>query len=488
MSFSIRDGCDVRGRLFPPHEIGKQVADMDMGPWISSLVLKALQNAQFATDDFMGKVDAYVSIPELIQATAYYATVMGYSPSWESAPSPNFDEFERRSCVYKAVMKKVDNWSTRKGQKKLAAVRKAIRVSVTDKMTSVCGRRDPLGVFGQTDDDVASIYRDTDPKKIVCKLHRLGKYAERDPRYYIHMVYRYYMNEFHKQLAAADKVLRFPRLQKVMDIKLSVGCTGSIPPEFRMYMQDAKGDITKAATLPVPSKTNSETVVYGYEFESAVPWVPVMRAKIFDMFVELSPYNSPHRFREIYPKYLVKGDEGCDQGRKRVAETLAQSIEISGLVQTLHRIESLPEGKGVVLDKVLLTDSRVADVFARYNNHPFREEGEQLRERIGFFLQESVRGIFRHIASTMPSFCNDIYTSLNIPFRTIEVFEEFCCKKSPPMKYQKTAEKVWRDFVLDVHKICCVTHAWSRRQEVKTFVEEHGSTDGYMRRVLNELE
>lgn len=461
---------------------------MELGPWISSLVLKTLQNAQFATDDFMGKVDDVVSIPELIQATVYYATVMGYSSSWEPAPSPTFDDFERRSCVYKAVMKRVDNWSTMKGQKKLAAVRKAIRVSVTDKETSVCGRRDPLGVFGQDDGDVASIFEDTDLKRIVCRLHRLGKSAERDPRYYVHMVYRFYMNEFHKQLAADDKVLRFPSLQKVMDIKLPVGCTGSIPPEFRMFLKDAKGDLTKVTTLPVPSKTKSETVVYGHEFESTVPWVPVMRAKIFDMFVEISPYSSPHLFREIYPKYLVKGDEGCEEGRKRVVETLARSVEISGLVQTLHRIESLPEGKEVVLDKVLFIDSRVTDVYTRYNNHPFREEGEQLRERIGFFLQESVRGIFRHIASKMPAFCNDIYTSLNIPFKTIEVFEDYCCKKSPPMRYQKTEEVVWRDFVLDAHKICCISHAWSRRKEVRTFVKEHGSTDAYMGRVLNELE
>ncbi|CAM9103095.1 unnamed protein product [Ectocarpus sp. 12 AP-2014] len=241
---------------------------------------------------------------------AFYAKLMGYSSSWELSPSPTFDDFERRPGVYKAMLQKVDNWATLRGGKKLSSVKKTKRMRVSDQTKKMCGKPNPLGVFGNDSADVASIYQDTDHSTIVCKLHLLGKYPEEDPRFYIHMVYRYYMNEFHKELAAADKVLRFPSYQKIMDVKDPIGGVGSTPPEFRAFLQNARGDAVYAVTLPVPSKRQANEVVYGYEFESNVPWVPVMRAKIFDLFVSLSARGTSHAFRAFYPKYLVKGDGG----------------------------------------------------------------------------------------------------------------------------------------------------------------------------------
>lgn len=486
MAFSVRGGQTSR-TPFSHREIGANISDMKMGSWISSLLRETLEGADFADNDFMGQSGDIVSIADLTEAMAYYATLMGYSASWESSPSPTFDNFERRPGIYQTLLKKVDNWSTLSGGRKLSSVKKVIRIRVGDKTNKMCAKPNPLGVFVGSGKDMANIYTETNHKTIVYKLHRLGKYPEEDPRFYIHMVYRYYMNEFHKTLAADGKVLRFPSMQKIMDIMEPMDCVESTPPEFRMFLQNARGNTVNAVTLPVPSRTTTNEVVYGYNFESAVPWVPVVRAMIFDMFTDLNARDSSNTFRQFYPKYLIKGDGGCETGKKAVVEALARSIEMKDLVEVLDSVQSISQEAMELLDNTLSVDSRVAGVFPRYTSHPFLGEGEQLQERVGFLLQDSVRGVFRRISSKTSSFYNDIYSSLRVPFVTMEVFKEYCTTKTF-MTYKRRDDKVWRSFIIDMKKICCVFHAWSRRSDVNQFVEENGSVDGYLSRVLEKLE
>lgn len=452
-----------------------------MGSWISSLLRSALQREGFADNDFMGQSGDIVSIAELVEAMAFYATTMGYSPAaWEPTPSPTFDNFARRPGVYKTLLKKIDNWATLNGCKKLSSVKKLIRIRVSDKMKKMCEKPNALGVFGNSA-DMATIYGDTDHKSIIHSLHLLGKYPEKDPRFYIHMVYRYYMNEFHKQLANEDKVLRFPSIQKILDITKPIDCIGAIPAEFRTFVKSSRGNSVSTVTIPVPSKTNANDVVYTYNFEAAVPWVPVMRAMIFDLFVNL---NS--RFREIYPRYLVRGEGGCEKGNRAVVAALARSIEIKDLVQTLQDFQSVSVYTKDLLDRMLSIDSRVADIFPRYNSHPFLGEGEQLHERLGFLHQDSIRGVFRRIASKTSDFCTDIYSGLKIEFKTIEVFKEYCTTKTF-MAFKRRDEGEWRQFIVDTRKICCILHAWSRKSDADEFVKEYGCGDRYLCRILEEL-
>lgn len=86
----------------------------------------------------------------------------------------------------------------------------------------------------------------------------------------------------------------------------------------------------------------------------------------------------------------------------------------------------------------------------------------------------------------MLSFCNHIYSSLSISYVTMDVFTEFCTTKIS-MKYQRRDEEVWRNFTIDTHKICSILHAWRRKGEIDAFMDEHGSTDGYLSNVLEEL-
>lgn len=167
-------------------------------------------------------------------------------------------------------------------------------------------------------------------------------------------------------------------------------------------------------------------------------------------------------------------------------DALARSIEINDLSQTLDRIGNVSPATRV-LDLAIEIDVGITGVFSRYNSHPFRSPDEQLRERLGFFLQESVRGVFRSIAKKMPSFCNDIYANLAVSYVTMDVFNEFCRTKSS-MNYQRRDEDVWRVFVNDMQKICSNFHAWSREGEVSRFMDENGTTDDHLKNVLAELE
>lgn len=479
-------GNEATRRPFSHKEISKTILDMDMGSWISSLLRETLQDADFANDDFMGQSGDIVSILELVQALAYYATTLGYSPTWELSPSPTFDDFGRRPAVYKRMVKKVDVWSTPMGGKKLAAVKKNLRARVSDKTTKMmCGKPSPLGVFDDAA-DMKRIYSDTDLKRVVYDLHGLGKYPEKDPRFYVHMIYRYYMSEFHKELADDHKVLRFPSIQKIMDVTMPVDCIGLVPSEFRMFLKSSRGNKISAVTLPVPSKTKVNEVVYGYTFESTVLWVPVMRARIFNMFVELSSRDCSQEFKQIYPKYLIKGEGGCQRGNNTVTDALARSIEMRDLGKTIDGFRTVCQETIDFLHKIVSTDSRVTGIYQRYNNHPFVSQGEQLHERLGFLLQDSIRGVFRKIAKKIRSFCNDIYSSLGIEYKTHDVFVEYCTTKTS-MCFKRRGEEVWRKFIIDMRKIFCILHAVSRKAEVDQFVEEYGSMDGYLSSIVQKI-
>jgi len=470
------------------HQLRQAISDMQMGSWISSLVFATLNGVEFATDDFVGKSDDVVSIPNLIQSLVYHAVAMGYSPSWEStssASSSTFDDFERRSCVYAALCKKVENRTTIKGGKKLACIKRIVRERVSQRKESVCAKPDSLQVLGSEAKDMASIYTETDLKTFFCNLHRLGNYPEENPRYYIHMVYRYYMNRLHRKVADDNEVLRFPSIQKVMDVKVPVNSVGSMPPEFTMFLKHAKGNNVTVVTLPVPSKETANEVVYKYAFEKVVMWVPAMRSRIFNVFTELESRDSRQVAKEIYPRYLVKGEGGCEEGNRKMVSALARSIEMNDLIQTLSSANKVSSHTQALLRRVLAINHRVADIFPRYNNHPFLAEGEQLRERLGFLLQDSVRAVFRSIAKKM-SFCANIYSGLGMSYTAMGAFEEYCTTKNF-MKYGQRSESTWRQFVVDVRKICCVLHAWSRKGDVDEFVRKYASADNYLKCVLRDL-
>ncbi|CAM9207579.1 unnamed protein product [Pylaiella littoralis] len=433
----------------------------------------------------MGPRGDIVSTSDLVRSMAYHAAAAGYSPELEyfEKVSPTFSDIEGSPDVYRDMLRRVESYATLAGGKKVVAAKKAIRVGVSARMAEMRGRPGGPGVFAEDAADMESLFADTDHKKVICKLHRLGRYPEDNPRFYIHMVYRYYTNDAHNALADEGKVLRYPSLQKTMDVKHPVDCVGSTPPEFRMFLRESKGHPVPVASLPVPSKTRANEVVYGYDFESAVPWVPAIRAKIHNMFADLKATGS-QAFRQVYPGYLLKG-AGRESGNKTVLDALARSIEMGDLARALDGIVNNAVATRV-LDRAILVDRGITEVVCSYNRHPFRSSGEQLRERLGFFLQDSVRGVFRSAARRIPSFCEILYTSLGIPCVTMDAFDEFCRSKNA-MNYRLRDEDAWRIFIIDLQKICFIFHARSRADEVSRFMSENGSGDGYLRRVLSTL-
>lgn len=483
MEYTSRGGVTSYRECISPREISKTIADMDMGPWISSIIEDALHSADLGDNDFMGKKGDTVSISDIVEAMAYYAAVTGYSTAWESNSSSVFENFGRRPGVYETLTRKLENVSTQNGNKKLTGVKKCIRVRVSDKAKTMSGKPSPVGVFVDGADDIAEIYYVTENAEFINSLHKLGECSQENPRFYVHMIFRYYMNDFHKKMADQGQVLRFPSILKIMDIKNPYVCTLSIPSEFRMFIKSARGDKVSTVTLPVPSKSKADEVIYGYDFESAVPWVPVMRARIFEVFNVLCSTESAEVLRQIYPACLLKGNEW----NSVVVDALAKSIEMEHLVQTLDGLRGTSPDAKIFFEKVLVVDARVANVYTRYNQHLFEAEGEQLPERVGFFAQESVRGIFYKIATSMSSFCNDMYTSLNIKFATVDLFVEYCTTKNF-MTYKKRGDECWRDFVINMQKICCVLNAWNRRLEVDRFLRENGTTDGILRSAIEKFD
>ena len=164
---------------------------------------------------------------------------------------------------------------------------------------------------------------------------------------------------------------------------------------------------------------------------------------------------------------------------------MAKNIEMGNLVKHLEKIgdTSVRAISDVMNNKDC---AEIISVFTRYNHHVFNAEGEQLRERRGFFLHSEVRGIFQSITKIFPSFCNDIYTTLSIQRETIEEFYDYCSKKSM-RKLSVDEEDTWRKFILILERICLVFHVLSRKEEVGDFIVHYGSTDGYFREMIRRI-
>lgn len=109
-----------------------------------------------------------------------------------------------------------------------------------------------------------SLFRLDDPLEFIERLQSLGDHPQDDPRYYVHMVFRYFLSELHQCLACRGEVMQFPSLQKVLDAKHKVSSRASLPSEFRSFMKNTAGkDAPVVVSLPVPSKTVPNKVACG---------------------------------------------------------------------------------------------------------------------------------------------------------------------------------------------------------------------------------
>lgn len=447
---------------------------MGVSTWVSSLVEGVIKNAKFNHSDFMGNDQSVVSVDDIVFSMMFYAFKTGRPGRDTQWDDECYQDFNRREKTFDRLLKKVENFSTKDGNKKISSVKKEIRSTVESREISTKAPLDTLGVFVDTP-EMGDILFSSTPKEMVESLHLLGNFPEDDPRYYVHTIFRYQMNELHHVLCENKKVMRFPSIQRWMDISIPVGCIMNLPPEFRSFMKQIGGSHLPVVSLPVPSKEKKNSVVYGYTFET-VPWVQIMRQEIFRIFSEWKNSAST-TFLDVYPEHLILGNPK----NKVITEAIAKSTEMRNLKQTY---ESLKGVDMKTFSDIIVIFPEVVNIFCLYKNKSFEAPGEQLRERRGFFMHSLVRGVFKKIPKKFPGFCNDVYSTLSISCETIDEFYTYCSSKNM-RRFTTDDHELWRTFLFAMERICLVFHTVSRVTEVEEFYSKYGTPDAFVKEMFS---
>lgn len=482
--------------VYSENDVLDSVASIGVGPWVASLVQESVNSVQFNKRDFKGtdsiipmkKTESVIPIEEMVAAMSYFAFKCGISGPDTEWDGDCYRHFRERSKTFEKTLARVEYRTTKQAFRKIAQIKKKIREGVEERENrqrklvgngTGAGAGTP-GVFAGVP-EMESLFRLDDPLEFIERLQSLDDHPQDDPRYYVHMVFRYFLSDLHQCLADRGEVMRFPPLRQVLDAKHKVSSRSSLPPEFRSFMKNTGGKAAPVVvSLPVPSKTVPNQVVYGYYFES-VPWVWALRKKIYESF---SGWKDPtsRAFADIYPECLLSGSSSNDT----VRNALAKSHEMDGVRDCIARVDDVLAQK---LQDAVAEFPEVAAVYTRYcSSNMFDAPGEQLTARQGFFNMSANRRAFQDLIKNSSSLaCEDIFGALSMSFDTIDIFSDYCTVGRRPLSYDKRDEDVRRAFVCDMERICYTLHCFPKKAEVDLFFAEHNSTDEYLCGVLSSL-
>jgi len=138
----------------------------------------------------------------------------------------------------------------------------------------------------------------------ILEMHKKGRAAQDHPDYYLHMIFRHYMNKFHKEAESRGMVTSRQYIS-ILDHLYPVGC--SKPPiEFVEFIDMIECTDTDIPNTPIPAKgCSKECIVSEVNFEGLFG-ISQQRDSIFRSF---------RRWKErlnngdnmVYPKYLQAG-------------------------------------------------------------------------------------------------------------------------------------------------------------------------------------
>lgn len=339
----------------------------------------------------------------------------------------------RRKKFYKKKIERVEHSLTPRGMKKLNDARKTLRMHI-EASRKQSERSEKLPPIPKTE------LFDDGPDVFIRKMHEWGNFPIDDRRYYLHMVFRYYFKRYHDQAVAAGTVIPHPSYQYILDTLHPNDCANRFPPEFRRFMDDSSGRTIVTVSLPVPLKGSATEVTYDYNFE-AIPHVSTLRRKI-----EAITRDWVTERHKVYPSYLCKGDKQNDP----VVERECYSRKICVVKRGLQRLGD------VDLEFLHSIGTKVPAAFVAYDEymlHEFKTAGEQLKERMGFFMMSKYRGIFYALEES--SLVENLFVATGAGMEVFVSFQTFCTQKvrGKTMEFEKD-ESLGRALLMVLVDIC----------------------------------
>lgn len=359
-----------------------------------------------------------------------------------------------RKKYFKSKVDKIENALTPRGLKKLNDARKGLRIHMenANKYTQRC--KEPPNI--QKDPLIENYGFDDGPQPFILKMHNWGKFPLEDCRYYLHMVFRYFFKEYHDSAVAAGVVLEHPSYQFILDHLYPNDSANKFPPEFRRFLVDSSKRYIKTVSLPVPEKGSATNVEYGLNFEHNLA-VCAARQKIQWVMTDWKRRLKNGDY-EVYPPYLLVGNEM----NSYITERLSFSCKVKEILEQLHRLEHSGVDESS-LDKILLRCPKAGKAYGEYTSHRFKSGGEQLNERMGFFMRPGYRQIFYAIEEE--GIEEDLFKATGSGMEVFLSFQAFCSPKKhrqTPMPHEKE-EGMKRYLLMTIVDVCSLFYAFTNR-------------------------
>ena len=351
----------------------------------------------------------------------------------------------RRKTFSKKKVERVEHSLTPAGMKKLSDARKILRMHV-EASRKKSQRSEELPPIPK--EPLTEHYGfDDGPDEFIRKMHEWGNFPVHDRRYYLHMVFRYYFKRYHDQAVAAGAVIPHPSYQYILDTLYPNDCANRFPPEFRRFLDDSSGRTIVTVSLPVPLKGSATEVTYVYNFEAS-PYVSTLRRKI-----EAITREWVTEAYEVYPCYLRKGNPHNDA----VVERECYSRKIRAVKGGLRRLAD------VNLEFLESVGAKVPAAFVAHDEymlHEFKTRGEQLKERMGFFMMSKYRRIFFELEQA--ALVETLFVASGAGMEVFVAFQTFCTQK--PNKGFEKDESLCRALLMVLVDVCFFFHVVKNRR------------------------
>lgn len=341
----------------------------------------------------------------------------------------------------KTKVQRIESSMTPAGVKKLNDARKTLRMRV-----EASRRRSQRSEELPPIQDGENYGFDDGPDEFIRKMQQWGEYPVDDRRYYLHMVFRYYFKQYHDHAVSSGVVIPHPSYQYILDTLLPNDCANRFPPEFRRFLDDSAGRKISVRSLPVPVKGSAREVAYDHNFE-AIPHVSTLRRKIESVVLDWKSGRY-----EVYPAYLRKGD----RNNEFIIERECHARKVRLVKEGLQRLV------GVDLSKFQTVCAAVPTALTAYDDytlHLFRTPGEQLIERMGFFMRSAYRNIF--YALNENSMAEDLFEVSGAGMEVFIAFQTFCTYKAAT-GFEKD-ECLCRALLMVIVDVCFLFHVFKNR-------------------------
>lgn len=353
----------------------------------------------------------------------------------------------QRKKFYKKKVEQVEHSLSPSGLKKVNDARKFIRrhVENSNRKLQRLSKIPPISKDPETD----NYGFDDGPKDFIRKMQQWGEFPQNDRRYYLHMVFRFYLQEYHKHSVRNGLVIENPSYQYILDVLYPNGCANRFPPEFRRFLIDSSGRTFPTISLPVPMKGSSTQVDYSTNFEE-FSHVSSLRRRIQEIVADWKDRGKGY---QVYPSYLQKGDVN----NKVIRERVCHCRKIKSVKEGLRKLRNVDVSK---IESVVHDFPQCLTAYDEYMSHVFGTSGEQLRERMTFFMRNTYREFFRGIFSA--KLVDDIYAASGADLDNFVQFHNFCDMQNKNVQIEK--ENLCRPLLMVLVEVCFLFDAYGNRR------------------------